>query len=187
MKNTTSNHLKYKKLSQKLYRLKDAVSGYDKEIYVKSYKMPNGMVENFFIDKAKDSVQIFALTKNKTVLCVRQFRAGNEEVALELPGGGLEKDENPVLAAQRELLEETGFAGSEPELLTMLPYSPYSTGKRYSYAIYDCVKKEELNLDPNEFLEVIEIPIDDFRDLMKEGKVRGYDIAYIALDKKGAL
>lgn len=175
--------LKYKKLREKKFMLKDNESGYDKHIILKSFEMPNGMTENFFIDNNKSSVQIFAITPDEQVLCVRQFRAGPELVQLEIPGGGLEDGEDVQEAAARELLEETGYQGSPPQFLAALDYSPYSTGKRHMFFCVDCVKKKELDLDPNEFLEVVLVPIEQFRKLMVEGKVRGHDTAYMALDR----
>lgn len=177
----------FKKLSEKKFKLLDKESGYDKKIVLKKFQLPNGMIENFFIDNAKDSVQIFAITRDEKVICVEQFRAGTESVELELPGGGLEVGEDAALAADRELLEETSFAGKSPIFLSRLPYSPYSTGYRYSYLVTDCISIKEQNLDPNEFLRIKLVPIEDFRLLMKEGKVRGFECAYLGLDKLGRL
>lgn len=179
--------LEFKKIKEKHFKIKDNVSGYDKSLVLKTYQLPNGMTENFFIDKGKDSVQIFAITKDEQVLCVRQFRAGPEVVQLEIPGGGLESGEDSKLAATRELVEETGFSGGEPVFLGALDYSPYQSGKRHLYMITECQKVKELNLDPNEFLEVLLVPIEKFRDLMREGKVRGHDAAYMGLDRLGRL
>ena len=71
--------------------------------------------------------------------------------------------------------------------MAAFPYSPYSTGHRYSFVATDCVKGTDLDLDPNEFLEVVYVPFEEFRDLMKKGKVRGFDAAYLALDHLGLL
>ena len=51
------------------------------------------------------------------------------------------------------------------------------------FMVTNCTKKKELDLDPNEFLEVVTVPIEQFRKLMVEGKVRGHDTAYMALDR----
>lgn len=180
---TPVTKLDFKKVKEKHLKLKDPTSGYDKELVLKTFQLPNGMTENFFIDKGKDSVQIFAITEDEQVLCVKQFRAGPEKVQLELPGGGLEQGEDIEKAAVRELLEETGFQGGKPMFLAALDYSPYSSGKRHLYMVTGCRKVKELDLDPNEFLEVLLVPMEQFRKLMIEGKVRGHDTAYMGLDR----
>lgn len=175
--------LKPQILDTKRIKLVDPSTGYDKKILVKTMELPNGMEEKFFIDEGNDSVQIFAITVDQQVVCVSQFRPGNEQINLEIPGGGLEKGEDAAKAAARELKEESGFAGDPPVFLAALPYSPYSTGIRHMYMITECKKVAELDLDPNEFLEVSLVPLEKFRGLMIEGKVRGHDTAYMGLDK----
>lgn len=149
--------------------------------------MPNGLTEVFFIDEGKDSVQIFAITQDKNVILVKQFRAGTEKEELELPGGGLEPNENIELAAKRELKEESGFSG-EIRFLCSLPYGPYTTGLRHTFLATSCNREsKELDLDPNEFLTVKLVPLEKYRELMKKGLVRGTDVSYMALDKLGIL
>ena len=69
----------HKKLSEKLINICDKKSGYKKQIVLKTFALPNGLVETFFIDKGKDSVEIFAITNDKKIVVVKQFRAGNEK------------------------------------------------------------------------------------------------------------
>ena len=56
---------------------------------------------------------VLALTKNKEAVLVKQYRHGVQDVLLELPGGIVDNDENPLEGARRELLEETGYAASD--------------------------------------------------------------------------
>lgn len=177
---------KYKKIDEKKIKIKDEMSGYDKDVLVKTFRLPNGIIENFFINDDKDSVQIFALTSDNDVLTVRQFRPGKEEFCIELPGGGMEKGEDAAKAAARELLEETGYEGNL-NFLGKMNYTPYSTGTRYMFVADNCKKVEHLNLDDNEFLQVVRWPLEKFRDKMKGGSIRGFDCAYAGLDFLGLL
>ena len=139
------------------------------------------LIENFFIDDDKDSVQIFPVTTNNMVLTVSQFRPGIEKTIIELPGGGLEKGEDPKEAASRELKEETGYTGTLV-FLGKLNYSPYSSGYKYLFAAKDCKKISGLELDENEFLSVVKWPMNKFRKTISGGKIRGTDCIYMGLD-----
>lgn len=170
----------YRKISEKILNFNPV------KTIKKTIILPNGLPEEFYIEANKSSVQIFAITPNKEIVLVRQFRWSNEKINLELPGGGLLENENPMVAAERELLEETGYKGKISHLVS-IPYSPYSTGIRHSYLCMEAEKVKELDLDPNEFLEVELVDLPDFKDKLREGIIRGLDASYMALDKLGLL
>lgn len=58
---------------------------------------------------AEDGVMILALTKERHIICIRQFRPAVQEWTLELPSGGVSEGETIEAAARRELAEETGY------------------------------------------------------------------------------
>ncbi len=184
--NKTPTQGTHQKLREKTIALTDPSTGYDKKVSIKTYQLPNGMVETFFVDKDKDSVQIFAVTKDNQVPVVIQFRAGPEKSCVELPGGGLEPGEDPLEGATRELREEVGMTG-HVQYVASVGYSPYSSGVRHMFVATNCERTHDLDLDPNEFLDVKMLSLKEFRELMQTGVVRGYDGAYMALDKLGLL
>ncbi|NNG09411.1 MAG: NUDIX hydrolase, partial [Arenibacter sp.] len=63
-------------------------------------------------------VLVLPLTRDEEVVMVRQYRHGIEQVCLELPGGLVDPDDEfPEVAAQRELLEETGYRASKIDII----------------------------------------------------------------------
>ena len=59
-------------------------------------------------------VNVIALTKNREVVLIKQYRHGVQEVLLEIPAGIMDdEDDNPLQTAQRELLEETGYTSNK--------------------------------------------------------------------------
>jgi 8-oxo-dGTP pyrophosphatase MutT (NUDIX family) len=71
-----------------------------------------GRPHDFFILDGADWVNVVALTRGGEIVLVRQYRLGTASESLEIPGGCAEShDGSPLVSAQRELLEETGFGG----------------------------------------------------------------------------
>lgn len=179
--------MSFTKIAQKIFKIIHP-GGFHKRIAVKSFELPNGLKETFFVDQDRDSVQIFCITKdaNPDVILVQQFRPGPEETQLELPGGGLEPGEEPLHAGIRELMEETGYAG-DATYMGSLPYSPYSSGRRHCVLVINAKQVDTQHLDPNEFVTVLKMPLRDFRIKIKNGSIRGWDLGYLGLDYIGKL
>lgn len=75
-------------------------------------------VAPFYVLEYPDWVQVVAIDTADRLILIRQYRHGSGEVILELPCGGMEAtDADPVAAARRELVEETGYGGGEWRLV----------------------------------------------------------------------
>lgn len=81
---------------------------------IQQVELPDGrVVDDYYRIQMQDYVVIFAQVPDGRVILLNQYRHGVGKVSLTLPGGGLIQDEVPLAAAQRELLEETGYTASE--------------------------------------------------------------------------
>jgi ADP-ribose pyrophosphatase len=78
-------------------------------------RMPNGrLVAPYYVLEYPTWVNVVALTEQHDVVLVKQYRHGLGKTALELPCGGVEKDDiSPYQAIKRELLEETGYTSDD--------------------------------------------------------------------------
>lgn len=102
---------------------------------------------------------------------VRQFRYAYGEALLEIPAGKLERGEDPMLAAKRELEEETGLeAESLRHIFTLYPTPGYTNEKIYIYEAVN-VKKGQQHLDEGEFLNVVYLPVEKAVRMVKEGEI----------------
>ncbi|MBR2374780.1 MAG: NUDIX hydrolase [Clostridia bacterium] len=110
--------------------------------------------------------------ENGCVLLVKQYRYAYGESLYELPAGKLEPNEDPAVAALRELEEETGIRATRAQLLYINYPSPgYTNEKIYIYRAYDGVKTQA-HLDDGEFLDTEYIPLDKAREMLQNGKIR---------------
>ena len=125
-------------------------------------------------------VCVAALTGEKELIFVRQFRYPYMEVVLELPAGKLEKGEDPFEAGKRELEEETGtVAGKYYDLGKFYPTPGYCGEIIHLYAASD-LTATQMNPDEDEFLEVEKIHIDKAVDMVINNEIRdGKTIALI--------
>lgn len=106
------------------------------------------------------------------VALVRQYRYAYEEELLEIPAGKLQKGEDPLNAAKRELEEETGLvADSLKHLLTIYPSPGYCDEKIYIYEAHG-VKEGKQHLDEDEFLSVVYLPVKEALEMIKCGEIK---------------
>jgi ADP-ribose pyrophosphatase len=80
------------------------------ELSVETVELPDGRIIRDYHHLAAGSfVSIVAETEEGRIIALNQYRHGVRRVGLGLPGGRIDAGEEPLSAAQRELLEETGF------------------------------------------------------------------------------
>jgi ADP-ribose pyrophosphatase len=132
----------------------------------------SGKTHDYFVAHLADGVHAVAVTPERQVVMVRQFRGGSRCDSLETPGGLFEAGEDPGTAGARELLEETGYAGDAPEVLGALWPNPALLSMRITTIIVRNARRiAEPHPDPNEELAVELVPIDQVPTLIKTGRI----------------
>ena len=122
---------------------------------------------------------VVALTTGDEVVLVREYRPGPEELLLELPGGAIDDGEDPLEAARRELLEETGYEGDLRPVGRILDCA-YSSRVRYAFIAASCRRVAEPH--DGEQLEVVLLPVGEFVTHVRSGRLTDAAAAYRALD-----
>ena len=120
-----------------------------------------------------DWVNIIPLTKENEVVMIKQYRHGNEEITLEIPGGMTDReDKSPQESAIRELVEETGYMGNEViKLGECSPNPAIFNNLLHVYLVKDVEKKYAQNLENTEDIEIVKIHINKIPDLIKSGEI----------------
>jgi 8-oxo-dGTP pyrophosphatase MutT (NUDIX family) len=139
-----------------------------------TYRLPDECeIAPYYIIEYRDWVNAVALTQNQEIVLVRQFRPGLGRTILEIPGGTTEPGESSMLeAAQRELLEETGYAGTDWIATGAIAPNPAShTNMMHCFLARDVERVCEPDPDDSEHLEVVLMPLDEFVTLAKRGEL----------------
>jgi len=111
------------------------------------------------------AVMIVPLLDDNTVLLIREYAAGAERYELALPKGRIEKDENPVEAANREIMEEVGYGARRLTPLKALTEAPgYFRHETYIVVAEDLYPEKHEGDEPEE-IEVIPWKLDDLDNL----------------------
>jgi 8-oxo-dGTP pyrophosphatase MutT (NUDIX family) len=76
-------------------------------------ELPDGRtIDDYYVRESRGFIIVFALTAERRVVLVRQYKHGIGKELLELPAGAIDPGETPLQSAGRELLEETGYSGT---------------------------------------------------------------------------
>ena len=114
---------------------------------------------------------ILPLFDDWSVLLERQFRYPVGQHFYELPAGKLEAGEPHLETAKRELLEETGYTAARwARLCTLHPCIGYSDEMVEVYIARE-LSFSKRNLDDEEFLETLIVPLDEALEWIRTGRI----------------
>ena len=137
------------------------------------YRHPvRGTERDFVVIDAPDWVNVVALTPDGLIVLVRQFRFGTDDFSLEIPGGIVEPDEDPVAAGVRELREETGYAGASARVLAVVDPNPaFQRNRCHLILVEGAVKEGGVDWDADEEIAVSAAPVADVLARARSGKI----------------
>jgi 8-oxo-dGTP pyrophosphatase MutT (NUDIX family) len=119
-----------------------------------------GTRRDFVVVDVPDWVNVLAHTTDDRLVLVNQFRYGINAFSWEIPGGVIERFEDPVAAGLRELLEETGFVGENARLLASVHPNPAFLNNRcHLVLVENCRLVSPPDWDADEEIEVAAVPV----------------------------
>lgn len=136
-------------------------------------EMPDGRIKDpYFVLEYPNWCNAVAITDEGKIIMVRQYRHAAKIVSLELPGGVIEKGEQPEEGIKRELLEETGYLFDDFELLCVIYGNPATADNHtYCYLAKNGKKVQEQTLDEHEEIIVEEYNIAEVKQLLADNKI----------------
>lgn len=133
---------------------------------IEGRKVKREMIEH------RGAAAMLAFDENKKLILVKQHRFPHGYV-LEIPAGTLEKNEDPVKCAFRELEEETGYRAKKmTPLISFYPSIGYNSEIIHCYLASGLKKIADLKLDADEILSVEKIELEKVIKMIKGGKIQ---------------
>ncbi|HNB74293.1 MAG TPA: NUDIX hydrolase, partial [Acidobacteriota bacterium] len=137
-----------------------------------SIELESGLRAEIDIVHHNGGAAVLPLFENGDVLLVKQYRHPATEVLTEIPAGRLEPGEDPLLAAERELEEETGWKAGKIEFLTKFYALPgYSTEVLYCYLATD-LTPGTTQLDEDEEIHLLRVPFAEALRMVEAGEIK---------------
>lgn len=141
------------------------------QVYRDTIELPNGKPATREYIKHQGAVAVVPVTDEGEIIAVRQYRYPVGKVTIEIPAGKLDKGEEPLDAAKRELSEETGVESADIEYIGGLYPSVAYTDEIIHMYVAKNLKYGQMHTDADEFLDVVKIKIDDFVDMILKGEI----------------
>ena len=136
-------------------------------------ELPDGrIIPEYYVLEYPDWVNVIAITKDGQFVMERQYRHAARKISLELPCGVMEDGEAPLEAAQRELLEETGFGGGQwKKLMELSPNPSAMSNTTHCFLAIGVEKIAEQHLDETEELSVLFMTKEEVKRMLNENQI----------------
>ena len=129
---------------------------------------------DFYIIDAVNWVNVVAVTPDRQLVMVEQYRHGSNTVELEIPGGMMDaEDASPVIAGLRELREETGYEGDNDraQILGQVSGNPaIMSNTCFTVIVENCRCIHPIELDGGEDVVTRLVPVAEIHRLVASGK-----------------
>lgn len=136
----------------------------------------------FIVLDCPNWVNVIALTAERQLVMIEQYRHGAGTIELEIPGGVMDpQDATPEAAGLRELREETGYEGENPRRLGEVFANPaIMSNTCYTVLVQNCRCLHPVQFDHSEDLQTRLVPTAEVPDLVAAGKIR-HSLVVVAL------
>ncbi|GAB2696975.1 NUDIX domain-containing protein [Paenibacillus thermoaerophilus] len=155
---------------EKTVRTEQIFQGRIISLQVDEVELPNGSIATREIVRHPGAVAVLPI-KGDRMIVVEQYRKPLGKSLVEIPAGKLDGGEDPLEAAKRELMEETGYTCPTIRHVASFYTSPGFADELIHLYVADELVPGQANPDEDEFLEVTEVTLDEAKALIREGRI----------------
>ena len=150
---------------------KEVFKGKIIDVFHDEISLPDGGSALREIVKRGCASAILPVDKDGNIILVKQYRHPVGDCVLEIPAGVLEKDEDPLICAKRELEEETSFKTDDIKFLMKMHSAIGFCDEQIYIYLAQNLEQGEFNLDDDEFIEVFTYSLRDVLKMIFDGKI----------------
>jgi len=134
-------------------------------------RLPDGRETGREFIRHPGAVAILCLFDDGRVLLERQYRYPNDRVFIEFPAGKIDAGEDPLLAAKRELEEETGYTATDWHFICTIHNAIAYSDEHLDLFLARGLSAGEAKLDEGEFLELFTSTVPEMLAMVKSGEI----------------
>ena len=150
---------------------KTTYNGIIVDVTVDTITLPDGNTTTRETVIRGNAAAILPIDENNNVVLVKQYRHAAKRLTLEIPAGMLDDGEDPLICATREMEEETGYKSNNISLMfSIYPAMGFCTEIIHIYKAENLYEGKQ-NFDPDEFIEVIKMPLTEAVKLIHNGEI----------------
>ena len=140
-------------------------------------KLPNGNETTREWVRHPGASSVLPILPNGDIVLVKQYRYPIEKVTLEVPAGKLDKNEDPLNCAMRELEEETGYVADKIKKMTTIATTVGFSNELIHLYVAEDLSAGKFNPDDDEFINVVKMPFAEALKKVENGEI--YDVKTI--------
>ncbi len=141
-------------------------------VYSDKILIPNGNVATRENVVRGNAAAIVPIDKEGKIIFVRQYRHASKSMMLEIPAGMIEKNEDPMEAASRELEEEIGYRCSNMFFINSVYMAIGICTEKVFFYIAENLEEGTLNPDPDEIIEIERYSLSESLKMIFNGNIQ---------------
>ena len=162
----------YEDLIEKKVSSEDIFDGVLLHVKRDTVTLPNGKEATREWIKHPGASSVIPLLPDGRIILVRQYRYPIDEVTLEVPAGKLDApDEDPLVCAERELSEETGYKADKITKLTTIATTVGCSNEKIHLYMAEGLTPGKQHTDEDEFINVVKVPLDEAVAMATDGRI----------------